>query len=38
MGRNEIGWWFLDWIDVAQNKNEWRGVSEHSGDWLVKEM
>ena len=32
MGRNEIGWWFLDWIDVAQNKNEWRGVSEHSGD------
>jgi hypothetical protein len=32
MGRNEIGWWFVVWTDVAQVKNEWRGVSEHSGD------
>ena len=25
MGRNEVGWWFLDWVDVAEDKKEWRG-------------
>jgi len=28
MGRNEIGWWFVDWIVVARDKNEWLGCCE----------
>jgi len=22
----KLGGWFVDWIDVAQDKNEWRAV------------
>jgi hypothetical protein len=26
MDRNEIGWEVVDWIDLAQGKEIWRGV------------
>jgi len=28
MELKEIGWEVVDWIDLAKNKNKWRGVCE----------
>jgi hypothetical protein len=32
MDLREIGWDSMDWIDVAQDKNQWRAVGEHCNE------
>ena len=29
MELKEIGWEVVTWIDLAENKNKWRGVCEY---------
>jgi hypothetical protein len=29
MELKKIGWEVVDWIDLAKNKNKWRGDCEH---------
>jgi hypothetical protein len=32
MDLREIGWGGMDWIDLAQDKDQWGGSCEHSNE------
>jgi hypothetical protein len=32
MNLREIGWSGMDWIDLAQNRDQWRRSCEHSNE------
>jgi hypothetical protein len=32
MGLREIGWVCMDWIDLAEDRDQWRGSCEHRNE------
>jgi hypothetical protein len=32
MNLQEVGWGGVDWIDVAQDRDRWRGACEHGNE------
>jgi hypothetical protein len=32
MDLRDIGWGGMDWIDLAQNRHQWRGSCEHGNE------
>jgi hypothetical protein len=37
MGLGEIGWEGVNWIYLAQDRDQWQAVCEHGSEYLVSE-